>query len=87
MQQRAPRADLHAVGLVVAEAGHLPLVFEQADTEVGCVGAMEDKVVDPREPAGELARGGVVVVVGVGDGMVENYRDVLQGVLAGLPGH
>lgn len=77
VEQHPPRADLHGVGLVVTEAGHPPLVLVQDDAEVGCVGVVEDEVVDPREPAGELACGGVVVMVGVGDDSVENHRDVL----------
>lgn len=48
---------------------------------------MVDKVVEAGDLAGEFACSGAVVVVGVGDDVVEDDRDVLHGVLTSLSRH
>lgn len=70
-QQYSSRADLLAIGHVVAEAGHLDTAVEQLHAQVGCLRCMVDKVVEAGHFAGELPCACVIIPLRVGDNRVE----------------
>lgn len=87
VEQDPTGGDLLSVGCMVTEGGHFSAALVQGQAQVGCLGCVEDKVIEAWHLAGEFACGQVIVPLRVGDGCVELDQTIGFWVLLGLPCH